>query len=112
MVCLVRFEDWVFDKDDVEFISIAPKSLDGKNNASLIVKLKNKQTLELVFGNEWLAKHALDELTAKIQPATLGTNYLVQAFRRHNQALENLRYEVNELMKSFKRLKNKEIKGK
>jgi hypothetical protein len=113
MVCLVRFEDWVFDRDDVEFISITPESLDGKKTRSLIVKLKNKQTLELVCANEWRAKHALDELTAELQPANLGghyDHYLVRAFSRYNQAIEDLHYEVKRMMNSFKKLKDKQIK--
>ena len=115
MVCLVRLGDWIFDKDEISFISIREPKDGDTGTYDLIVKLKDNRTLVLKCGNQWEADDYLNTLTTRIDPVPIGNPYnyyIVRSIERCNDHIRELESTAKQLINSFKRLKNKEIKGK
>ncbi len=115
MVCLVRLGDWIFDKDEISLISIREPKDGNTGTYDLIVELKNSRTLTLKCNTDWEADGYLNTLTTRIDPVPIGNPYnyyIVRSIERCNDHIRELESTTKQLMDSFKKLKNKEIKGK
>lgn len=114
---LVRFHDWLFDKDHILLVEI--KSSDGKNydhdtcakvNHLVIVKLKNDARFELLCTDLYDARKELNYLTARTDASLTGPDYktyIIQAIYQSRDYCHDLQLEVHKLMKSYKKIKDK-----
>lgn len=112
---LVRFHEWVIDKNKISLVQI--KTKDGKQYNDfdeiehlVVISMNNSQTLTLSCHNKYYALRELDYLTAKIDPILLGSEtntYLVNQVYLTRSFVSDLITEVKKLMKSYKKIKDK-----
>lgn len=117
---LVRFHDWIFDRNEINYASIENHGIIYESEFdqikhTVIVKLKNGEKFILNCASFYDAKTELNFLTSKCDPVLLGrqnnTYYLQQLYFCRN-AINNLTNQINKLMNSYKKVKKKETKNK
>lgn len=115
MTELVRFNNWIFDREQIELITIFSK--DGKNHDdfdkvehTLSVKLKSKDTFHVVCEDLYNAQKELDFLTARINPICLENkhgNHLIKVLYDSQFEIMELHSSIKKLMKAFSKQKTK-----
>ncbi len=112
---LIRFHNWIVDKNDISFVEII--SEDGKThnefdeaNHNVILKLKNDQTFTLSCHNLYSAQRELNFLTIENRIPNLTDEFnhcLIQQIYHARDSVVNLEREIKKLMKSYKKIKGK-----
>ncbi len=115
MSTLVRFQDWILDRDDIQFVNI--ERPDGEVSseytpAEYIVRVHLKDGKKYGVRCESLhnARNELNNLTAEIKPYHAGSlldHYLVKQIQYARFAVNELEEQVKKLMLSYKKLNKK-----
>jgi hypothetical protein len=116
MTKLVRFEDWIIDKDKISTVKI--KSEDGLRHDdfaqvahSVICALECGETFEVECQSKYRALQIFDVLTSALNPELQRNpyeHYIVKRIYDTNQRIDELTAKINKLMKSYKKLKEKD----
>lgn len=118
---LIRFHDWLIDRDEIEVVEI--KSDDGINHQnqayddikhSVVVKLKDEIKLQLVCDSLYEARKELDYLTARTEAELSGpiyNTYMIKQISFCRDSLATLTSEIKKMMKSYQKIKQKEPKN-
>jgi len=124
MTELVRFEDWVFDRNEIKVIEIVIDPTDLRNieiekkRHNVIIHFKangayNKITY--IAYNKHKAENQLDRLTANLKAEDIGgpwDHYLLNRIERLTSSFSFLGEDVRKLMRSYsakkKKLENKD----
>ena len=119
MVDLVRFHEWLFDRNEIVFVEVKPEDgiqaksdYDDKNHL-VHVHLKNGKSFSLKCHSGYDAQKELDLLTINTNAKFIGDDYrhyLVKRADWNRGGIIELKNEVKKLMNSYKKLKDKEIK--
>src|ERR1700741_2040267 len=115
MADLVRFHNWIFDRNEIVYIGIeeregTPQYEFELKKHSVTVHLKNEKKLNLICPHLHNAREELDYLTAKVDPELKGKMshmYLLRRIIYLNNAMNDLAESVNKLMKRFSTAKKK-----
>lgn len=112
---LIRFHDWLFDRDEINFAEI--NADDGGNHDDFVkvphtlkISLKNGLNFNLKCDDKYEAKKELNFLTAKTKPQFYGSPYDIYTVQQIYQVRNNIRdltLELKKLMFSFKKAKTK-----
>ena len=119
MTDLVRFRNWVIDRNEIKFVDIVidpedkRKAENNHKRHNVIIYFKNNSGLQTLTVNCWSkfnAETEIDELTAKLQIPSIGSqydHYLLKRIDRLSSAIEGLDEDVKRLMRSYSSKKKK-----
>ena len=113
MADLVRFHDWVIDRNEISNVNI--KSVDGKEYDNefakithiVVLELKSGQKFQLHCSDLYDARKALNHLTASCKTAHIGSdfdNYLMQQIYHSRQSIIDQSEEIKNLTKKIETL--------
>lgn len=115
MTNLIRFHEWIIDKDEIVQVSVRPS--DGSENIygeydrvehSVLIFFKNNPDINLKCDSRWEACEELDYLTASINCETAGPiyrHYQIKHIHKMRSSIMQLTTEIKKLMRENKRLK-------
>lgn len=109
-VKLIRFHDWIIDKNDISFVDIhAEREINSEFEMiehRVVMHLKGEKTLTLRSHNLYDARKELNMLTAESDALHVGSNfdhYLSHQVHLARYAINNLQDKIEKLMKSYKK---------
>lgn len=115
MTTLIRFHNWIIDKEQIDYVEIeckegiATSEFDKKKHA-LIVHLKTGRNFQLICPDHYDATKELNYLTTNSKAEVIGgrfDTYILQQIYIVRSYLIELSTNVNKLMKSYSKSKNK-----
>jgi hypothetical protein len=112
-VNLIRFKDWVFDKNEISSVEIienegTPKDEFDRLSHSVKIRIKNGMSYELICRSLYDARENLDILTADLEPHLLGRRhdtYIISQIYSCREAINEVRIELKQLNKRLSKRK-------